>query len=102
MPSLAPSITCHGIVKYQANLSIDFVPVRKSVKYFCQKCPSNKRQKRVSGLASITKALELDFDLPDIDLDLASLQDDQGVIVEVGSCIELGCLYTVIKCSDLS
>ena len=38
----------------------------------------------------VTRALELDIDLPDIDLDLSSLQDDQGAHIEVGTCPQLG------------
>ena len=48
-----------------------------------QRYVSNKRRKHGSKSTAQTRALELDIALPDIDLDLSSVQSDQGAEVEV-------------------
>ena len=66
------------------------VAVHKFLTPFCQKGLSNKRQRPVNGVLPVTRALELDIDLPDIDLDLGSIQDDQGALIEVSIYADLG------------
>ena len=48
-----------------------------------QRYVTNKRQKHGGKSTAQTRALELDIELPDIDLDLSSVQSDQGAEVQV-------------------
>ncbi len=87
MQSLPLCTTCCGLShgKCQAKLCLrtisDLRPATHS--HNRRRNLSNKRQKSIAGPAPLTRALELDIDLPEIDLDLGSLQEAQGVIVEV-------------------
>ena len=89
MHTLPSSSTCHGNVKCQPRVYLKTVAVHKSFIPFCQKGPSNKRQRSANGPLPVTRALELDIDLPDIDLDLGSIQDDLGAQIEVSICADL-------------
>ena len=89
MHPLPFSSTCHGVVKCQQRVWLDCASVHQSVRAICNRGQANKRQKRACGPVPVTRALELDIDLPDIDLDLGSVQDEQGALIEVSTCPEL-------------
>lgn len=76
-------------MKCQLRVWLGSASVRQSLTAICERGQSNKRQKRVHGPVPVTRALELDVDLPDIDLDLGSVQDDQGALIEVSTCSQL-------------
>ena len=76
------AITGLGHVSTQKPCQFRTVPSSDSLP-IGQRYLTNKRRKHGSKSTAQTRALELDIELPDIDLDLSSVQSDEGAEVEV-------------------
>lgn len=68
---------CHGML-YQKRHLASLSPIRKT-------SVGSRGSEHSKGALVARRALDLDIDLPEIDLDLRSLQNDRGAVVEV-SC----------------